>query len=215
MSGRIWHLSSRVLLGVLAGLVLLSTPFLRPIHRVDSLEASAPAPQNLEDLLADSSLILVGEVGPLSQYLDFAVYGGDGQLLAHRPLAADGSPQGDIPATDYVLKVERVIRDDGSIAGGGQIVLRLAGHITEDMKNLPGRYDNPFSFPGDQYLFLLTPTPDGKAYGYNNGAWSRLIVDDQVLRISNYSRDLLQFDDDRGPITLDEFVDAVKSRDSQ
>jgi hypothetical protein len=165
----------------------------------------------LDEIVDKAPLILIGEVGPVVQYLDFAVYGEDGQLLKERPTDADGNPQGDIPATDFLLQVEEVIRDDGRIARGEPIILRMGGHITEELKQLTQATEFPFSYTGDRHLFLLVPTPDGQAYGFYYGPWSRLTIDGEVLRMSNGEQQPLQFKDSAGPVTLEEFMKMVRS----
>lgn len=169
-------------------------------------------PQTLEMLVAQAPLIVIGEIGPIEQYLDFAVYGSDGALIER-----DKDPAGNLlpeaPATDFLVLVEEVLRDDGTVAKGEAIILRMPGIATEEMKQLTAQTDYPFSYTGDRHLFLLTPNPDGASYGFYYGAWSRLIVEDEMLRVSNGQQQPLQFADTPTPITLDELMDFVQNKD--
>ena len=67
----------------------------------------------------------------------------------------------------------------------------------------------PLSYTGDRHLFVLTPNPDG-SYGFYYGPWSRLIVDGDMLRVSNGAKSSFQFGERDTPVTLDEFIKAVK-----
>ena len=142
----------------------------------------------------------------------------DGQLLASDSIR-DLQP-GEIrevmeyPATDFRLEVEEVLRDDGSIAAGDPIILRVLGHVTADLKesSLAGFY--PVTYTGDRYLFLLTPYPDGETYGFYYGPWSRLLLDDDLLFASTGPPEPLRFAEVGGLLTLDEFVQAVTDADS-
>lgn len=177
-----------------------------------SMAARVGPPQTLDDLLSKAPLILIGEVGPVVQYLDFAVYGNDGQLL-ERGKDPAGNLMPEAPATDFSLLVEEVLRDDGTIASGETIILRMPGHATEELKQLTAQIDYPFSFTGDRHLFLLTPNPDGASYGFYYGPWGRLILDDEMLRVSDGQQQPLTFTDQPAPITLDDFKQGVAAAD--
>ena len=122
-----------------------------------------------------------------------------------------GNPLPNIVVTDFPLRVEKVIRDDGGIAAGKSIILRMIGAAEPGTKGLTENIEFPFSYPGDRYLFLLTPNRDGKTYGLRYGPWSRLIVDGEILRTSRGKQQPLQFEGTDQPVTLDEFVQFVES----
>lgn len=166
-------------------------------------------PRTLGDLARNSPLIFIGTVGPVDQYTTFCGYGEDGKT------SLPCSEGAGVPATDYTLQVEEVVRDDGTIAGGKPIILRMPGHITEDMKEATAGIDFPFSYPGERRLFLLSPSPDGENYSFRDGPWSRLIIDGDILRISNATEDPLQFQGDVEPITLEAFIAFVKDSQSE
>ncbi len=169
---------------------------------------TAPPP-SIDELVDKASLIFIGEIGPVEQYIEVYGYGEDGQL--EFPGTDDqGTALPGWPVTDFILQVEKVIRDDGTIARGEPIVLRWLGHATERLKQASQEGEYPVSYTGDRYLFLLSPYPDGETYGFYYGPWSRLIIDGEMLRVSNGKQQPLQFGDRDQAVTLDEFVQAVK-----
>lgn len=178
-----------------------------PLPTGANIAAAVPAPKTLDELLNSAPLIFIGEIGPVVQYGTFAGYRPDGKMLTETDPAGNPLPQ--VPFTDFTLKVEEVLRDDGAIASGKPIILRMGGYATPEMKKLTENSDYPFSYTGDRHLFLLTPGPDGKTYGLHYGPWSRLLIDGKILRVSNGARQVLQLDSKK-PISLQEFKDRVK-----
>lgn len=163
-------------------------------------------PASLDELLGRAALIFTGEVGPVKQYLEIIGYSEETGQLELPSIDADGRRMVGTPVTDFHLYVDEVIRDDGTIAAGIPIILRVMGHVTKDLKqpSLAGEY--PVTYTGDRYLFVLTPFPDGETYGFLYGPWSRLIVDGEILRTSRGKQQPLQFADEREPVTLDELI---------
>jgi hypothetical protein len=91
-------------------------------------------PPSLDALVEQATLIFTGTVGPIEQYLEtVGVYGADNQL-ALSGMDAEGTPLPGYPVTDFLLQVENVIRDDGTIAAGEPIILRVEGHVSEELK---------------------------------------------------------------------------------
>lgn len=74
---------------------------------------------------------------------------------------ANGNPVPKVPITDFELKVEQVVKDDGAIVSGKPIILRMGGDATPEMKQITANGEYPFSFTGDRHLFLLSRNPDG------------------------------------------------------
>lgn len=58
-----------------------------------------------------------------------------------------------------------LFRDDGSVANEKAIILRVPGKVTEVIPEPTDGAGFFMPYPADGYLFLLTPTPDGEAYG--------------------------------------------------
>lgn len=147
-------------------------------------------PQNLTQLLSHASLIVVGRVGPVERYLDFVVYDEDGELLTQRPIDKYGYPMSDMPATDFRIDVETVLRDDGAIAAGKPLLLRIPAHLTEEgigkLRSIDtSGFEYTYPWTGDRGLFLLAPTPDGEAYSLHDWQWSWLLLEGESLRLSN------------------------------
>ncbi len=184
-----------------------------PVQAGDSASAPVPPPTTLDGLLGKADLIVIGEVGPVFEYVTFYSYGPDGEELG--PVDARGNTLPALPYTRFVVEVEEVLRDDGTIARGDPVILEMAGEATAETKTLTQDIDFPFSFTGDRHLFLLTANPSGKTYGFYYGPWSRLLIDGETLRISNGSQDLLLFYDEASsreqPVTLEMLVERAAS----
>ncbi len=208
--GRQFYYGTCVPPGASAPLSPLPTPIGGFGSPLGSGFAGFAPPPSLDELVDKASLIFIGAVGPVEQYLEtVGVYGEERQLkLTGKD--AEGNPLPGYPVTDFILQVEEVIRDDGTIARGEPIVLRVVGHATEELKQASQEGEYPATFTGDRYLFLLSPYPDGETYGFYYGPWSRLIIDGEMLRVSNGAQSPLQFWDVAEPVTLEEFIQAVK-----
>ncbi len=182
-----------------------------PVQGGDGASAPVPPPTTLDGLIDQADLIVIGEVGPVLVYDTFYGYGPDGAELDSVDAAGNTLPG--MPVTRFVVEVEQVLRDDGTLASGEPVVLVMAGEATAETKELTKEIDYPFSFTGDRHLFLLTENPDGEGYGFYYGPWSRLLIDGETLRISNGSQDLLLFYDEASsreqPVTLEMLVERV------
>jgi hypothetical protein len=197
------------------------SPFATPIAPVSPLAAPGCSgmgldlayPTSLEELVDHASLIFYGEVGPVVDYLEYCGYGEDGQRR-EKCAATDmsGSPLPGLPLTYFHMQVEEVIRDDGRIARGEPIILAEMGHVTPELKQLSQSSTYPLSYTGDRYLYLLGSNPDGETYGAAYGPRGRLIVDGDILRISDCARSPLRFSADSAPVTLEGFLQLVAER---
>jgi hypothetical protein len=202
-----------------------ATAPLRPVPTPRGfLEANTPfgsgfldraPPPSLDTLVDKATLIFIGEVGAVEQYWEMITYREEPQQLTLSPTI---EPQPGLveqyPATDFRLEVEEVLRDDGSIAAGKPIILRVLGHITTELKESSQAGFYPVTYTGDRYLFLLTPYPDGETYGFYYGPWSRLLLDGGLLLASTGDPQPLWFAEMGGMLTLDEFVQFMVSADS-
>lgn len=70
----------------------------------------------------------------------------------------------------------------------------------------------PMSYTGDRHLFLLTLNPDDITYGLYYGPSSRLIIDGDVLRVSDGSQRPLVLDGSEKAITLESFIQNVEQK---
>ena len=220
MLQKMWSLPGTILLGITVGVAMLvTTTYLVPTQYMH-LKTDVPPPASLQELIDEASLVFTGEVGEVVARRTFYGYGVYGEELKASEVPSDTSG---IPITEFELKVERLIKDDGIVASEEPIILAMGGDITPEMRELSLDTDYPFSYTGDSNLFLLTPNPDGKTYGFYYGPWSRLIVEDSVLKMSNGQKDLLPFTADEEPttslsannksITLEGFVEQVNKQD--
>ena len=128
-----------------------------------------------------TSVIEEKQIGP---------YGRDGKLL---PAAENG-----MPVTDYEVRIESVLKGDGSVATGGTLILRMFGQlsaedavVTLNIVQLPK--------PGSRFLFALGRNPDGT---YGSGNEGLIQVDAEAITYS----DGVPFPTN---LTGDEFVRAV------
>ncbi len=172
-------------------------------------------PQSLEEVLRHTALIFFGEVGPVERYLEFCGYEADGRV--REPCGAEFGTDSlsALPATEFRLHVGKVIRDDGAIARGEPILLREQGYMTGWIKELAQAMDWPPHYSGDRRLFLLQPLPEGGGYALRHGPWGALLLDGDLLRISNRTQDLLEFPGGGGPVTYAMLLDAVGSPETQ
>lgn len=169
-------------------------------------------PWSLEELVEDAPLIVIGEVGP-THYTETFPYDEDGNTITRD---AFNSPIAGLPVTDFLIEVEQVIRDDGTIARGEPILLREQGEMTAELKKLTqgGEYDEyEITYTGDRYLFLLSYDPLSQRYYFHHLVWSRLIIDGDILRVSGGVRPPLQVAGSEHPLTLKEFIRFVQSQD--
>jgi hypothetical protein len=210
MLHQLWFYTYRILIGVIIGLAILNAPlFSHASPEGADLGILVAPPQSLAELVDKAPLIFIGEVGPVEQYLSFGGYDWNGRLQATPTDSTDMLLSG-LPVTDLRLQVKEVIRDDGQIARGEPIIVRMLGFATAEYKQMSQAGEYPLSYTGDRHLFVLTPNPDGQSYGFYYGPWSRLIVDGDILRVSNGEQQPLQFGDKSRPVTLEEFIQAVK-----
>ncbi len=173
------------------------------------LANGASVPDSFAALIGPARLIFVGEVGEVIQHRSFAGYGPGGELLDG--INDSGVPSPTVPFTDFAVKIERIVRDDGSIASGKRIVLRMHGDATAETKKLTQGSDYPFSYTGDRYLFLLSPNPDG-TYGFYYGPWSRLIIVGSTLHVSDAAQEPFKPVGSDVAISLEEFIQQVNQK---
>ena len=145
---------------------------------VASVGSMMPFPGSAEELVKYRQLHIV-LLGTIESVLEERVaggygvgggYGDDGQLVP----VDDGQlvvPVDEVRLhfTDYQLRIERVLIDDGTVAEGDTIVLRMFGHRSSQqgtLSSVSSVSSVSFDLPkqGDRLLFALHPNPDG-TYG--------------------------------------------------
>lgn len=207
MFNRVRSLVGMGLVGVAIGVIALAITGASSYPRAHESGTTVAPPKTTDELLSKAQLIVVGEVGPVVQRRTFSGYGPNGEFLDG--LNTVGQPVPQVPFTDFEVKVERVLRDDGSIASGKPIVLRMAGDATPEMKAITQNTHYPFSYTGDRHLFLLTLNPDKTTYGFYYGPWSRLLVDGSTLRVSDDTQQLLKLDGSDAAISLEALTQRI------
>ena len=132
-------------------------------------EFIVPRLHNVQELVARAHVIVLGTIDSVLEEKKMGPYGDDGQ-----PLPADDSA---LPFTDYDLRIESVLKGDGTVTDGESLALRMFGHlsnqnaiITPNMFTLPD--------PGDHLLFVLGRNPDGT---YGSGPEGLLNVDGEKV----------------------------------
>lgn len=198
------HIVTKITLAF--GLLLIQACARLPLSSTAML---VPPPKDLAELTSKADVIVIGEVGDIVQQGYYGGYDTSGKLVIKN--GEPDKPGSGIPFTDFGIKIEKVLKDDGSIAAGQPIILRMTGHATEEIRRLSAdpQVEFPMSFTGDRHLFLLAKNPDG-TYGFYYGPWSRLIVDGDVVRVSNGAKEPLKFTTSERVFTPTEFVNDVE-----
>jgi hypothetical protein len=163
----------------------------------------------MEELSGKANVIIKVTVGSIINQGSFLGYDEAGNL---KKIAPNESPPPDAPPgrrekpfVDYEIKVEQVLKNDGTFKSGEMLILRMPGGLPEQ-SNSDAEY--PGSTPGDRRFLFLTQNPDKKTYGLYYGSKSRLIVDDPVVTYSNGSRTPVNLNAPGKPI---DFIEAVKA----
>ncbi len=152
-----------------------------------SFASLIPPPKSVAELVGKADVIVIGTVGPVVNQGAFEGYDGTGNLIP----PSTGHP--DLPITDFQIIVEKVLKDDGTIRAGNPPILRMLGHPTNKAERDANRTSHyPMSYTGDRHLFFLSKNPDA-TYGFYYGPWSRLVIDGQVVALSDGPRTPVQF----------------------
>lgn len=147
-----------------------------------------PPPQSIAELVGKANVIVIGTVGPIVNQGTFAGYDAGGNVI---PSKSTSHP--DLPITDFQINIEKVLQDDGTIRAGKPLILRMLGHpINRAERDADRSSYFPMSYTGDRHIFFLSKNPDG-TYGLYYGPWSRLVIDGQVVAISDGARTPVQF----------------------
>lgn len=193
-SGENWsRITGIVFVVLIVGLLLVWTSFRRQAEPSSTLSL-LPPPQSMEQLVKPANVIVVGTVGQIVRQGTFAGYDPAGVTRNERP----GDPVSSrLPITDFEIKVERVLLDDGIVQSGKPLILRMIGYPTAAPADAQSQF--PMSRPGDRNLFVLSRTPDNQAYGLYYGPWSRLIINGPTVTYSDGPRTPVGFTNRRSP----------------
>ena len=153
-----------------------------------------PRPENIEVLVRMSHIIVLGTISAVLDEKLIGAYGEDGN--PYIPVEESGSPY-----TDYEVRVESVLKNDGDVEDGGVLVLRMVGHLSQQSYvvtlaavQLPQ--------PGSHYLLALGRNPDGT---YGSGNEGLIYVDGEKVAYA----DGVAFSTE---LTGNEFVEAVRQK---
>ena len=135
----------------------------------------------MEELVDESDVIVVGAV-------ECAVG------VAHQaPYQADKTCKGEFdvppphpahPHVDFLIDVERVILDDGTISGGKPLLIRVGGRWQSKSFH-PGFERMPA--PGDRRLFALAREPNVQIHTLDN-LWNQFLIDGEKITYSDILR---------------------------
>ena len=166
-----------------------------------------PPPDDLAELVSKSDIIVVGTVnsvvtsGTLKSYNE-----ADNTRVDEWVEETDAPTTPYVPHTDYLISVETIIMDDGTIAAGDDVVLRMVGRGSSTRVS-----DNPriMALPdvGDRRLFTLSENPDG-TYGLR-GWWSHFVIDGDSVTHADDLRSPVVFSDKTVPA---EFIQALRDK---
>lgn len=132
-----------------------------------------PRPANADQLVAGSSLIVIGTINAVLEEKQIGGYGVDGQLIP----AEDGG----IPVTDFDVRPETVLKSDGTIVAREGFVLRMHGHTNNDPAIVsPAQFELPRV--GDRLLFALGRNPDGT---FGSGPEGLLDISDSFVKFAD------------------------------
>ena len=121
---------------------------------------SGPLPQSMDELIGDADIIAVGRVGRVVREV------AEGSFRT--PVDREGNPVKEtlVPHTYFELELEQVIRDDGTIAQGETVLLRMEGGAQEGPVEIgQGKFmeferDYPMPTTGQRRLFVLVRNPN-------------------------------------------------------
>jgi hypothetical protein len=162
-----------------------------------------PRPKSLEELVGNSSIVVIGTVGSFIGENWFAGYDEQGRLIKAKD--KNLPPEAEIPFYDYNLQVEEILKSDIPIETGQSVTLRMFVNGTKQ-DDRPG-VEFPPSIPGDRYLFFLYRNPDNATYGLRYATASRLVIDGPIVTYSDGDRTPVNFN---GRKTPPEFIQEVK-----
>ena len=121
---------------------------------------SVPLPQSMDELIGDADIIAVGRVGRVVREVAEGGF--------RTPVDREGNPVNEtlVPHTYFELELEQVIRDDGTIAQGETVLLRMEGGAQEGPMEIgQGKFmeferDYPMPTTGQRRLFVLVRNPN-------------------------------------------------------
>ena len=127
-------------------------------------------PESVEVLVKLSHVIVLGTIISVLGERLIGAYGEDGQPTS-------GSEEGGTPYTDYEVRIESVLKSDGTVEGRGTLVLRMFGHLS-GQKDVVMLAAMQLPQPGGSYMLALGRNPDGT---YGSGNEGLILVDGDTV----------------------------------
>jgi hypothetical protein len=186
-----------------------------------SLDMAAPRTNSLEELAKQSDLVVVGKTGSVVNEGSFWGYDASGNLITTHPASVgDESPLAMAKFVDYEVKVQQVLKDDGSLNAGKILILRLPDlgfegdapdqnlviSEPEPNRSKPKSKNRPDA-DMRRRVFILKQNPDKKTYGSYYFSQGLLIVDGSTVTESNGKRSDLKIGASSNP---NQFIQELK-----
>ena len=168
---------------------------------------SVPLPQSMDELIGDADIIAVGRVGRVVREVAEGAF--------RTPVDREGNPVKEtlVPHTYFELDLEQVIKDDGAIAQGGSVLLRMEGRAQEGPVEIgEGEFmeferDYPMPVTGQRRLFVLVRNPNDS---YSSGGVRGLLdIDGDDVRFATGDLSPVPFAAGRTPAQF--LADVVES----
>ena len=129
-----------------------------------------PRPDSIKVLVRMSDIIVLGTISNVLDEKLIGAFGEDG-----KPTSA--GEEGGTAYTDYEVRVESVLKDDGDVEDGGTLVLRMFGHLCQQ-NDIVTLAPVTLPQPGTNYLLALRSNPDGT---YGSGSEGLIYVDGETV----------------------------------
>ena len=156
--------------------------------------------RTMEELVDESDVIVVGSVDCVVGVANQTPYEAGktckAELIVPPPHPAH-------PHVDYLIYVERVILDDGTISGGKPLLMRVGGRWQS--KSFHPAFER-MPAPGDRRLFALTREPDGKIHGIRS-LWDQFVIDGERVTYLDKLRSPACLN---GKINPEDFIEALE-----
>ena len=162
-----------------------------------------PPPTSMDELIGDADVIAIGRVGPVIREVEEGGWDQNGQptegiLHTH---------------TYYQLELEEVIRDDGTVASGEPVLLRMLRSlqtgreqkISEEVIQKTTELPYAMPQPGQRRLFVLSKYPNG-SYS-TEGVNGLLDIDGDVVKLASHDARPVDF---AAGQSVDQFLTELK-----
>jgi hypothetical protein len=177
--------------------VITSNPLVQSSEPMD-VAISNPLPQNVEQLVASSDIIVIGKVGAIvNQEITYG-YGEEAEELA-RLDQQTSTPLG-LPVIDYEIIVEEIILGTDDFQKETSLIFRIPGSHNPNVR------ETELIVEGETKLLFLSANPDGKTYGVTS-LMHIMTIEGQTIVYYNGGVDVIPF----GATDALSFIVSVKN----